>query len=102
MKKWIGSIAVVIMLGSIGVTFFLQRPDYRNMDIIKIRENHIVITPPARDPEAEYPVYKIMIKSSTVIIGSEDIKGLKIGDTIDVWIEAIEDQEVAARIIKNE
>ncbi len=41
-----------------------------------------------------------MIMDRTVIKSAEDIKGLKIGDTINIWIKARDEYEIAKKLVK--
>lgn len=77
-------------------------PDYQNVFIYEVRETSVLITPPATDPEASYPVYEIFINEETKI---EGIKGhfdeLTKDDHVKVWVgrKRDEDKEIARRIV---
>lgn len=77
-----------------------DNPDYSNMFIEDIKENTIVIAPPATDPEASYPAYEIFIDENTKIEGSKQkFDELNIHDEVKVWIKKTEDdKEIAKKV----
>ncbi|MCD5323238.1 MULTISPECIES: hypothetical protein [Pontibacillus] len=98
MKRWIG--AAVILVGIIGITL-MQRADYSGFYVDEVEEGgkSIVVSPPANDPEAEYPVYKILIGENTEIEGDK-VKGISVGDHVSIWVKKLGNQEVATKVIR--
>ena len=76
-------------------------PDYRNMYVVDIQKDIIIIAPHANDPEASYPVYEIMIDANTEIESSKHkIDRLSINDDVKIWVNKIEDgKEIAEKVI---
>ncbi|MDN7240598.1 hypothetical protein QWY14_02295 [Planococcus sp. N028] len=74
--------------------------DYQGY-IEEVKETSIVISPPATDPEADYPVYEIFVGEDTLIEGSRNsFDELKRLDGVKVWIDnESEEKEFAERIV---
>lgn len=78
----------------------LDTSDYQGY-IEEVKKSSVMISPPATDPEAEYPVYEIFITEKTIIEGNkESVDELERLDKVKVWIdEESEEKEMAVKIV---
>ncbi|HSJ38574.1 MAG TPA: hypothetical protein VK945_10230, partial [Planococcus sp. (in: firmicutes)] len=43
----------------------INKADYKNMRILELENENMMIGPPATDPEASYPAYEIVLDENT-------------------------------------
>lgn len=74
--------------------------DYQGY-IEEVKKSSVIISPPATDPEAEYPVYEVFITEKTSIEGNkESFDELERLDKVKVWVEETrEEKEMAETIV---
>lgn len=74
--------------------------DYQGF-IEEVKKSSIIISPPATDPEAEYPVYEVFITEKTIIEGKKErFDELERFDKVKVWVdEESEEKELAKTIV---
>ncbi|GAF65574.1 hypothetical protein BTS2_2472 [Bacillus sp. TS-2] len=66
--------------------------EYKNMIVIEISEEIIIIAPPADNPEASYPVYEMKIDEDTKVEGSiDEFNLISVGDVVSIWVEETDD-----------
>lgn len=74
--------------------------DYKNMRILELKNENMMIGPPATDPEASYPAYEIILDETTKVEGTKNaVTDLIEGDHVNVWTEKKgSDEETAEKI----
>lgn len=74
--------------------------DYQGY-IEEVKKSSVIISPPATDPEADYPVYEVFITEKTSIEGNkESFDELERLDKVKVWVEETsEEKEMAETIV---
>lgn len=74
--------------------------DYQGY-IEEVKKSSVIISPPATDPEADYPVYEVFITEKTSVEGNkESFDELERLDKVKVWVEETrEEKEMAETIV---
>ncbi|MGH2318015.1 hypothetical protein ACRC6Q_09610 [Planococcus sp. SE5232] len=74
--------------------------DYQGY-IEEVKKSSIIISPPATDPEADYPIYEVFSTEETIVEGKkESFDELERLDKVEVWVDKkSEEKELAETIV---